>query len=104
MPPSRGMAPPESPVPAPRPVSGSMEFAREADDGGDIFGGARKDDEIGAVFIDAAIVFVEGKVFRAIEDVALAEEGEKARRDARRGHGISVAFYGCEFVKISKSR
>jgi hypothetical protein len=44
------------------------------------------------VLIDAAIVFVEGEVFGAAEQVALAEEGGETRRDARREHRISVAF------------
>ena len=67
MPPSRGMAPPESPVPAPRPTSGTLEFARDLDDRRDIFRGARKHHQVRPVLIDAAVVLVEQQILRPVE-------------------------------------
>ena len=64
---------------------GNMKFAGEVDNGGNIFCGAGEYDKIGTVLIYAAIVFVECKVFGAVEQIALAEEGGETRRDADAG-------------------
>ena len=74
MPPARAMAPPLRPVPAPRPTIGTPCSPADLDDRDHIFGGARKDDQIRPRLIDAAIVFVEGQIFRAVEIAARAEQ------------------------------
>ena len=73
MPPSRGMAPPESPVPAPRPTMGSPNSRAILTMRGDVGGGAREDDQIGTVLVDAAVVFVERQVFGAVQEAARSE-------------------------------
>ena len=75
MPPSRGIAPPESPVPAPRPTNGTSNSLRQFDDRGDVVGGAREDDQVGRVLVDAAVVFVERQVFGPVEIAARTEQG-----------------------------
>ena len=68
IPPSRGMAPPLSPVPAPRPTMGMPYSASDFHDGRDVFRGAREDDHVGAGFVDAAVVLVKDQVLGAVED------------------------------------
>ena len=83
MPPSRGMAPPESPVPAPRPTNGTWNSRAILTMRRDIRGGAGEDHQVGAVLIDAAIVLVESEVFGAVEEAARTEQGEAAFLAAR---------------------
>ncbi len=58
-PPLRASAPPERPVPAPRPTMGMSCCAASLTTLGDFFRGARKDDDVGAAFFNGAVVFVE---------------------------------------------
>ena len=67
------MAPPESPVPAPRPTKGTSNSRASLTNAGDVGGATREGDEVGSVLVDAAIVFVERQVLRPIEIAARTE-------------------------------
>ena len=67
------------------------EFVRNPRNGGDFGGGARKCHDIGAALLHAAIVFVKGKVLRAVQIPAGTEECGKAFLQAGRRHDPSVA-------------
>ena len=88
MPPSRGMAPPLKPVPAPRPTMGTPCSRGDLDDGGNVVGVAREHHQLGAGLVDAAVVFVERQVFGAVEIAARAQQIDQfplSRRAAGRG-------------------
>ena len=68
MPPSRGIAPPLSPVPAPRPTMGTSCSRADFDDGDDVLGGAREDDQVGTCLVHAAVVFVKAQIGRVASE------------------------------------
>ena len=77
MPPARGMAPPLRPVPAPRPTSGNLCCAASftmAETSAMVRG---KDHDIGAGFIDAAIVFVESEVVGPVKQGFFADDVDR---------------------------
>ena len=65
MPPCRASAPPESPVPAPRPTSGVLYVIRELHDGDHVRGRAREHNAIRPRDFDRAVVFIEQQDPRA---------------------------------------
>ena len=71
-PPARGIAPPLSPVPAPRPVIEDAVLGGDLDDRRHFFGGARKHHQFRARLVDAAVVLVKRQIFGAVEITARA--------------------------------
>ena len=88
MPPSRGMAPPESPVPAPRPTKGTPNSLREFDERGDVLRWCAGRRPGRGVFVDAAVVLVEREVLGPVEIAARAEQSVHALLEGGGDHQI----------------
>ena len=67
-----------------------LELARDFDQRRDIRGAAGEDHQVGAVFIDAAIVLVQSEVFGAVEHAARTEQGEAAFLAAGWNHSTTT--------------
>ncbi len=74
MPPARAIAPPLNPVPAPRPTMGIPCAAASLTMRNHFFGGLGKYDQIGQRLVDAAVVFIEAKVFRPVKVSARSDD------------------------------
>src|SRR6516225_11682535 len=68
-----------------------FELTPDFDDGRNLFGRTRENDEIGSMLVDAAVVFVDGEVFGAVEITARADEGSDALLAAGGQHAYSLS-------------
>ena len=75
MPPRRAKAPPESPVPAPRPTMGRLVAIGQGHNRDDVFFAGRENDGIGMRLLDGAVVFIEKQILGVGQDSRGAEEG-----------------------------
>ena len=78
MPPARGMAPPLSPVPAPRPTTGTPCSRRRCTMATTSSVERGKDDHVGPGLVDAAVVFVEAEVFRPVQVAARTDDADQS--------------------------
>ena len=74
-PPSRGIAPPERPVPAPRPTNGTPNSWASFTSAATSSVVRGKTTRSGRVLIDAAVVLVERKILVAIQVAARSKQG-----------------------------
>ena len=72
-PPVRASAPPESPVPAPRPTIGTWYFAASFTIAETSGGGARENDQIGQGLFHRPVVFEKQKIIPLVKHVGCAQ-------------------------------
>src|SRR5262249_42278943 len=73
-PPLAGYGPAGGPAAGAASYERNVELVGDANDRGDLLGGAREDHEIRAMLVHATVVFVEGEVFGTVEVASPAEE------------------------------
>ena len=86
MPPSVGIVPPLSPVPAPRPTRARLKLPGDLYDGDDILGGGGKDDAFGTALLDAAVIFVKHQILGPFEQTTRADDLAQSRQRFGRNH------------------